>query len=137
MKDNTVKIYNPNGEGWLGTQYEINGKRIENVKAVDFRAAVDEVPQFTFETLGLPDIEMDGDIRFSFTPKTVKEAAMVICKEFHPQSDYFKAMVASVEERLRMYLSQYKEIAQQYLPDRKEIVSQTIAEDIARQILGI
>lgn len=137
MKDNTVKIYNPKGEGWLGTQYEINGKRIENVKAVDFRVAVDEVPQFTFETLGLPDIEMDGDIRFCFTPKTVQESAEVIRKEFRPSSDYFKAMVASVEERLRKYSSQYKEIAEKYLPDKEEIVLKTIAEDIVRQILGI
>lgn len=137
MENNIVKIYNPKGEGWLGTQYEINGKQIENVKAVDFRVAVDEVPQFTFETYGLPDIEMNGEVRFCFTPKTVREAAKVIRKEFTPSSDYFKAMTASVEERLRHYLSQYKEIAKEYFPGRQEIVEKTIAEDIVKQILGI
>jgi len=72
-----------------------------------------------------------------FTPKTVQEAAKIISKEFRPLLDYFKAMTASVEERLRYYLSSYKEMAKEYLPERKEIVVKTIAEDIVRQILGV
>lgn len=72
-----VKVVNP-GDGWLGTEYYINDQKIERVKAVDFRVAVDEVPTFTFETMGLPDIDMSGDVRFSFTPETVEEAKKVI-----------------------------------------------------------
>ena len=65
-----VKVVNPN-ESWPGTEYYIDGKKISNVRSVDFRVAVDEVPKFTFETLGLPEIDMSGDIQFSFTPETV------------------------------------------------------------------
>ena len=39
-----VKVVNPN-EGWMGTEYYIDGKKIERVKSVYFRVAVDEVPQ--------------------------------------------------------------------------------------------
>lgn len=46
-----VKVVNPN-EGWMGTEYYIDGKKIERVKSVDFRVAVDEIPQFTFESHG-------------------------------------------------------------------------------------
>ena len=67
MEIQRVKVVNPN-ESLRGTEYYIGGNKIENVKSVDFRVAVDEVPCFTFETLGLPDIDMAGDIQFSHTP---------------------------------------------------------------------
>lgn len=67
-----VKVVNPT-EDWLGTEYYIGEKKIERVKSVDFRVAVDEIPQFTFKTMGLPDIDMGGDIRFRFTPETVQQ----------------------------------------------------------------
>ena len=47
-----VKVVNPN-ESWRGTECCIDGKKIPNVRSVDFRVAVDEGPQFTFETLGV------------------------------------------------------------------------------------
>ena len=72
-----VKVVNPT-EDWIGTEYYINDKKIERVKSIDFRVAVDEVPQFTFETIGLPDIDMSGDIRFKFTPETVQHAVIVL-----------------------------------------------------------
>lgn len=95
-----VKVVNPN-EGWLGTEYYIDGKKIKNVKSVDFRVAVDEVPQFTFETMGLPDIDMDGDIRFRFTPQTVQQAVVVLRNELISNRDlrdaFLKSMLSTLE----------------------------------------
>lgn len=125
MENNNVKIYNPKGEGWLGTQYEIDGKKIKNVKAVDFRVAVDEVPRFTFETFGLPDIEMSGSVRFRFTPKTVQEAAEVICESFYPWTDYFKAAVASI-----------KAVIHDTMPECGEELETALSEKIALRIFG-
>lgn len=123
---NKVKIYNPEGEGVFGTKCEIDGKEIGGVRRAYFHVSVnEEVPCFTFETYGIPDIEMNGDVHFQFTPKTVQEAAAVICKEFHPRSDYFKATVASVEERLNAAI-----------PEHGEEFRKILAEDIVRQILG-
>ena len=76
-----VKVVNSN-ESWRGTECYIDGKKIPNVRSVDFRVAVDEVPQFTFQTNGLPEIDMNGDIKFGFTPETVQQAAVVLRNEF-------------------------------------------------------
>lgn len=81
-----VKVVNPN-EGWIGTEYYIDGKKIERVKSVNFRVAVDEIPQFTFETMGLPEIDMSGNIRFQFTPETVQQASIVLRNELIANKD--------------------------------------------------
>ena len=94
-----VKVVNPN-ESWLGTEYYIDGKKIQNVRSVDFRVAVDEVPQFTFETLGLPEIDMAGDIQFSFTPETVQQAAVVLMNEFKTNFESMDALIASIESAI-------------------------------------
>lgn len=90
-----VKVVNPN-EGWAGTEYYIDGKKIERVKSVDFRVAVDEVPQFTFETMGLPDIDMSGDIRFKFTPKTVRQASLVLRNELMTRGELYHIFLESM-----------------------------------------
>lgn len=90
-----VKVVNPN-EGWMGTEYYIDGKKIENVKSVDFRVAVDEVPHFTFETMGLPDIDMSGDIRFKFTPETVQQASVVLRNELMTSGGLYHIFLGSM-----------------------------------------
>ena len=90
-----VKVVNPN-DGWMGTEYYIDGKKIERVKSVDFRVAVDEVPQFTFETMGLPDIDMSGDIRFKFTPETVQQASVVLRNELMTRGGLYHIFLGSM-----------------------------------------
>ena len=94
-----VKVVNPN-ESWLGTEYFIDGNKVGNVKSVDFRVAVDEIPKFTFETLGLPDIDMPGDVQFSFTPETVQQAAVVLQNEFKKNSEIMDALIESIERSI-------------------------------------
>lgn len=90
-----VKVVNPN-EGWIGTEYYIDGKKIERVKSVDFRVAVDEVPHFTFETMGLSDIDMSGDIRFKFTPETVQQASIVLRNELMTRGGLYHIFLESM-----------------------------------------
>lgn len=90
-----VKVVNPN-EGWIGTEYYIDGKKIERVKSVDFRVAVDEVPHFTFETMGLSDIDMSGDIRFKFTPETVQQASIVLRNELMNRGGLYHIFLESM-----------------------------------------
>lgn len=90
-----VKVVNPT-EGWLGTEYYIDGKKIERVKSVDFRIAVDEIPYFTFETMGLPDIDMSGDVRFKFTPETVQQAIIVLRNELITHGELYQAFLESM-----------------------------------------
>ena len=90
-----VKVVNPNGD-WCGTECYIDDKTIKNVKSVDFRVAVDEDPQFTFETMGLPDIDMSGDIRFKFTPKTVQQASAVLRNELMTRGGLYHIFLGSM-----------------------------------------
>lgn len=97
-----VKVINPN-ESWLGTEYYIDDKKIKNVKSVDFRVAVDEMPQFTFETMGLPDIDMSGDIRFKFTLETVQQAVIVLRNELLTKgtlyNGFLESMLSALDEK--------------------------------------
>lgn len=90
-----VKVVNPNGD-WRGTKCYIDDKKIKNVKSVDFRVAVDETPHFTFETMGLPDIDMSGDIRFKFTPETVQQASAVLRNELMPRGGLYNIFLESM-----------------------------------------
>lgn len=90
-----VKVVNQN-EDFLKTECYIDGKKIERVKSVDFRVAVDEIPQFTFETMGLPDIEMSGDIRFKFTPETVQQASEVLQNELMNSDELYHIFLESM-----------------------------------------
>ena len=98
MEHPRVKIVNPYGDGSLGTECYIDGKKIDNVRSVDFRVAVDEAPCFTFETIGVPDIDMRGDIKFRFTPETVQQAAVVLQNEMIANKDYRDAFLKSMYE---------------------------------------
>lgn len=96
-----VKVNNPK-DGWLGTEYYINGQKINNVRSVDFRVAVDEIPVFQFETMGLPDIDMSGAaVLFSFAPETVQEAAVVLRNEFMSNPESRKALISSIASALK------------------------------------
>ena len=117
-----VKVVNSN-DGWIGTEYYIDGKKIDKVKSVDFRVAVNEAPSFIFETFGLPDIEMSAIPKFRFTPETVQEATIVLQNEFRTNSASRKALVdfiASVLEEMEDGTGLY-----------------IVAESVVNRIIGI
>lgn len=96
---NRVRIINP-GNSWLGTEYHIGNKKISNVKSVNFRCAVDEVPTFQFETTGLPDIDMHGDVIFKFHSETVVDAMQVLQHELIHNNDLRAGFIASIKSSL-------------------------------------
>ena len=122
MEMQRVKVVNPN-ESCHGTEYYIDGKKIPNVRSVDFRVAVNEAPQFTFETLGLPEIDMPGDVQFSFTPETVQQAAVVIMNEFKKNFESMDALISSIESAI---------------DDAPETISRNeLSKLIAKRIVGL
>ena len=119
-----VKVVNLN-DGWMGTEYYIDEKKIDRVKSVDFRVAVDGAPSFIFETFGLPNIEMSAIPQFRFAPETVQEATVVLQNELRTNSASRKALMDSIASVL-------KEI-----PDKEEFWVSDLAGTIANRIVGI
>ena len=94
-----VKVVNQN-ENWIGTECYIDGNKIHGVRSVDFRVAMGEIPIFTFETLGLPDIDMIGNVQFSFTPETVQRAAVVLRNELLKRGELYDSFLASMRSAI-------------------------------------
>lgn len=127
-----VKIVNER-ESWIGTQCYINDKKIDRVRAIDFHVAVNEIPIFDFEMMGMPEIDMTGDIRFSFTPKTVEEAVKVLRNELLKHGEIYNAFRDSIQSVLKPN--------ERYIGDgetsiRAEFGSYYLAEEILKRIIG-
>lgn len=124
MRFPRVKVINPK-DTWLGTEYYIDDKKILGVDSVDFSVSVNEIPRFEFEMMGIPEIDMSGDVIFSFTPETVEEAVKILRNELMKHEDFYKAFPASMESAVKKQ--------QSTLPYR---APRWIAEDILKQIIG-
>lgn len=94
-----VEIKNPN-ESWLGTKCIIDGKDIPNVRSVDFHVGVEEVPEFTFNTNGIPDIDVMARVVINPSPTNLQEACRIIANELQKHGDFYDAFVASVRSSI-------------------------------------
>ena len=121
MEIKRVKIINPN-DSWCGTECFVNGHKISNVRSVDFYASAGEVPHFTFEVYGIPEIDMPGTVQFEFTLETIQQAAVILKNEFENNPESKKAFIASIASVLRE------------IP--KESGLYDVAERIANRIVG-
>lgn len=119
-----VKVVNPN-QTWLGTECYINGQKITTVKSVDFHVGVGDNPEFDFEMDCMTEIDVFGDVRFSFTPKTVEQAVKVLRNELLKHTDFYNGFLASIESSVKEQKPS--------LPYRN---SKKIAEEILRRIIG-
>ena len=96
----TVKIQSI--DNTIFSRVFLGDKKLEGVREVTFNQSVDTVPCFAFETIGLPDIEIDNaDIRFNFTPETIEDAAKVIRHSFSSDKVLYDAFVESIASALK------------------------------------
>lgn len=116
-----VKVVNEQ-ESWLRAQYYINDHKIDKVKSVDFHVVVDEIPTFDFEMMGIPEIDMTGDVRFSFTPQTVQDAVTVLQNELMNRGDVYNGFLASIRSAIR--------------DCENEIYEDELAKHILKRIIG-
>lgn len=89
-----VEIKNRN-EAWLGTKCIVDGRSIPNVRSVDFHFGVEEVPEFTFNTNGIPDIDVMAYVKIDPSPRNLQEACQIITNEIHKHGEFYNAFVAS------------------------------------------
>lgn len=95
-----VRVVNPN-EGWLGTEYYIEGKKIDKVKRIDFSVGVEGIPTFVFEIMGIPDIDISGRIIFDCKSESVTEAVKILRNELLKHEDLYNGFTASISGALK------------------------------------
>ena len=110
-----------------GTIVEIDGKIIPKVRSLDFHVSADEIPCFTIETIGMPDIEMQSRCDFRFDVTTVEQACEVLKREFRTNRDFYNAFVASIESALRESTIAWEEW--EYLETAKKIADRIIGNE--------
>lgn len=93
-----VKIYNT---GVTTANIEINGSKLRGVKSVIYGASVNNLPEFRFETYGIPDIEIDNaSVYLDCKPKNLAEAVRILRSAIKNDDAMYGAWVASVESWL-------------------------------------
>ena len=91
-----IKINQPT-ENWLGTTVEIDGKKIERVKSVDYHVGVDETPEIRIEVLGTAGIELEADyIKLDILPNNVREAIIILRDVLQKDKEIYNAFVDSI-----------------------------------------
>lgn len=98
-----VKIINPEGSGWRGTQYFVDGIEINRVISADFHVAVDELPTSVFELMALPDIEMESEVKFSYTPQSIEDAVRILRHELLTHGEIYNGFKASLKTAIEKY----------------------------------
>lgn len=78
----------------------INGKRIPNVRGVDFHVGVEEIPKFTFSIFDIPDIDVIGRVVINPTPENLQQACAIIENELKKHGEFYNSFVASVKTAL-------------------------------------
>lgn len=100
-----VKIVNPNPNEWMGTKCFIDNQEIHNVTAVDFHVAVDEVPEFRLEMMGMPDIEINSRVSIEVSPQSITDAISVLRHELLQHGEIYHGFKASLKSALIAYNS--------------------------------
>lgn len=98
-----VKIINEH-EALIPTHIYIDDTEVHGVKSLEyFGAAVDEVPCFKFEVVGMPEVIEIGqaNIQFQFTPQTIQEATKVLRHSLIADATLYDAFCASIESALK------------------------------------
>lgn len=104
----------------------VNGEELKRVNHIDINIDVTEVPQVNVGIVGGCDFEGMADIRFDYSPYTVKEACKILREELFKHGDLYMAFLASIESAL-------KEQKVTGLPFQPE---SDIADKILRRIIG-
>lgn len=80
----------------------LGDKKLEGIREVTFNQATDTVPCFIFETIGLPNIEIENaNIYFRFTPETVSDAVKVIHHSFSTDKELYDTLVSNIASALK------------------------------------
>lgn len=95
----TVKIQSI--DSTIFSRVFLGDKKLEGIREVTFNQSIETIPCFAFETIGLPDIEIDNaDICFKFTPETISDSVKAIYHTYEIDNDFRNAFIASIESAI-------------------------------------
>ena len=105
-----IKINQPT-EDWMGTTVEVDGKRIEKVRSIDYHVGVDEPPEISLEVVGSTEIDLNSEyVTLDISPTNIQEAIEILryelskdnprCKFYGIKNELRKAFIASIESVL-------------------------------------
>lgn len=103
-----------------------DGEKLKRVNHIDLNIDVAEVPQVNVGIVGGCDFEGMADIRFDYSPYTVKEACKILQDELLKHGDLYNGFFSSIESSL-------KEQKVTGLPFQPE---SDIADKILKRIIG-
>ena len=104
----------------------IDGEKLKRVNHIDLNIDVAEVPQVNVGIVGGCDFEGMADIRFDYSPYTVKEACKILQEELLKHGDLYNGFISSIESALK----EQKVTALPFQPKSE------IAENILKRITG-
>lgn len=78
-----------------------DGQEITRVRHIDANFDVDEIPTVNVEIVGGFDFEGMADIRFDYSPYTVKEACKILQEELLKHGDLYNGFISSIESSLK------------------------------------
>lgn len=79
----------------------VNGENLKRVNHIDLNIDVAEVPQVNVGIVGGCDFEGMADIRFDYSPYTVKEACKILREELLKHKDFYRAFELSMYSALK------------------------------------
>jgi len=101
-------------------QVTIDGNKLPFVKTVKFDVSTETIPTFTIETIGIPDIDMQGRCDFRFSVDTIQQACKVLCETLQKDEMFHNVLLDNIEDVLRNSTVvweewEYREIANKIL----------------------
>lgn len=94
-----VKIRQDKEKPWIHRVYK-DGKQLTRVRSIDFNVEADTLPELTVEIVGGIGFDGMADIRFDYSPHTIKEACKILREELLKSEDLYRAFSSSIYSAL-------------------------------------
>lgn len=105
-----IKINQPTA-GCFGTTVEVDGKKINGVRNIDYHVGVDEKTVLSLVVVGTADIDLEADyIKLDISPVNVESAIKILrselskdnprCKHYGIKNELREAFILSIESAL-------------------------------------
>ena len=90
----------------------VNGKEVENVKAIDISVGVDETPRARITLNALSEFSGDAETEFWLEPENIRECIKAICFELMMNEDLTRSLVSLIASPLDGDMGKAREIVE-------------------------